>query len=114
VSESTCQVTVMVSYAPRQVAQVNLNLSQPCIVLQALQQSGLLTRFPEFDHQHTVVGIWGRKVALNQMLRDRDRVEIYRPLVVDPKVARRERFVRQGARRAGLFVKKRPAAKAGY
>jgi putative ubiquitin-RnfH superfamily antitoxin RatB of RatAB toxin-antitoxin module len=41
-------------------------------------------------------------------------VEIYRPLRVDPKVARRERFVKQGARTAGLFVKKRPGAKAGY
>jgi putative ubiquitin-RnfH superfamily antitoxin RatB of RatAB toxin-antitoxin module len=60
------------------------------------------------------LGIWGRKVALTHPLRDQDRLEIYRPLRVDPKVARRERFVRQGARTAGLFTKKRPGAKAGY
>jgi putative ubiquitin-RnfH superfamily antitoxin RatB of RatAB toxin-antitoxin module len=41
-------------------------------------------------------------------------VEIYRPLTVDPKVARRERFAKQGARATGLFVKKRAGAKAGY
>ncbi|MDH5708755.1 MAG: RnfH family protein, partial [Hylemonella sp.] len=49
-----------------------------------------------------------------QVLRDLDRVELYRPLKVDPKVARRERFARQGARGAGLFASKRAGAKAGY
>ena len=54
------------------------------------------------------------KVPLAYMLRADDRVEVYRPLQVDPKVARRERFVRQGAKSAGLFTKRRPGAKAGY
>jgi putative ubiquitin-RnfH superfamily antitoxin RatB of RatAB toxin-antitoxin module len=48
------------------------------------------------------------------VLVDGDRLEVYRPLTVDPKVARRQRFVRQGAKTAGLFAKKRPGAKAGY
>ncbi|MBW8723026.1 MAG: RnfH family protein, partial [Polaromonas sp.] len=43
-----------------------------------------------------------------------DRLEIYRGLRVDPKVARRERFNRQGVKRAGLFAKTRAGAKAGY
>ena len=47
-------------------------------------------------------------------LRAGDRVEIYRDLLVDPKVARRERFRKQGARAAGLFAGKRPGAKQGY
>ena len=51
---------------------------------------------------------------LTQALRDGDRVELYRPLTVDPKVARRERFARQGARATGLFQRQRPGAKAGY
>jgi putative ubiquitin-RnfH superfamily antitoxin RatB of RatAB toxin-antitoxin module len=50
----------------------------------------------------------------NTVLRDGDRVELCRELRVDPKVARRERFSKQGARRAGLFAKKRPGAAAGY
>jgi hypothetical protein len=41
-------------------------------------------------------------------------VEVYRGLLVDPKVARRERFKSQGSRGAGLFAKKRPGAKSGY
>ena len=59
-------------------------------------------------------GIWGRVVAPEQLLRDGDRLELYRPLTVDPKVARRERFARQGARTTGLFARQRPGGKAGY
>lgn len=59
-------------------------------------------------------GIWGRVVAPEQVLRAGDRLELYRPLTVDPKVARRERFARQGARTTGLFARQRPGGKAGY
>lgn len=59
-------------------------------------------------------GIWGRRQAPDTLLREGDRVEVYRPLRVDPKVARRERFSRQGARSTGLFARKRPGGKAGY
>ncbi|MBW7831765.1 MAG: RnfH family protein [Simplicispira suum] len=54
-----------------------------------------------------VAGVWGRVVPLGHGLRDGDRVEIYRALTVDPKVARRERFVQQGRRGAGLFARGR-------
>jgi putative ubiquitin-RnfH superfamily antitoxin RatB of RatAB toxin-antitoxin module len=54
----------------------------------------------------TPIGIWGRLVALDSSLQDGDRIELYRPLKVDPKVARRERFKTQGRRSAGLFAKK--------
>jgi sulfur carrier protein len=47
-------------------------------------------------------------------LQDGDRLEWLRPLQVDPKVARRERFKRQGAKTAGLFAQRRQGAKAGY
>ena len=51
---------------------------------------------------------------IRQALHDGDRVEIYRRLTVDPKVARRERFTKQGAKKAGLFTKRRAGAGAGY
>ena len=107
---------VWVVYAPqqRQVEEIALDLPEPCSVAVALRESGLLTRFPDIDSPDLPVGIWGRPASLQQVLREHDRVEVYRPLRVDPKVARRERFVTQGARAAGLFVKKRPGAKAGY
>ena len=113
-SKNRLCVTVVYSPAAREVQEVSLEMATPCSALQALQQSGLLARFPEIDSQLAVIGIWGRKVPLDQALRDRDRVEVYRPLRVDPKVARRERFAKQGRRGAGLFEKKRAGAKAGY
>jgi uncharacterized protein len=60
------------------------------------------------------VSIWGRSAALSDLLTSGDRLELCRPLRVDPKTARRERFQSQGARSAGLFKSRRPGAKAGY
>ena len=59
-------------------------------------------------------GIWGKSADLGQLLKESDRVELYRPLTVDPKTARRKRFVRQGTKGAGLFAAKREGGKAGY
>ena len=112
--ESRIQVTIVYSPAPRDVREVHLQLASGCTVLQALVASGLLQSIPSIDPEKTVFGVWGRKVSLKQPLRENDRIELYRPLRVDPKIARRERFVRQGARSAGLFVRKRAGAKAGY
>lgn len=107
---------VWVVYAPqaRQVEEAAVSLPASSTVIDALHHSGLIQRFPELDTTGILVGVWGRQVSLRHTLREFDRVEVYRPLRVDPKVARRERFVKQGARAAGLFVKKRPGAKAGY
>lgn len=81
----------------------------------AVLDSGLSQLFPAMNLPPTAkLGVWGRKSTPDHLLKDLDRVEIYRPLTVDPKVARRERFARQGARTAGLFEKKRDGAKAGY
>lgn len=108
------QVSVVYSPAPRQVQEVILCLAPGSTVLQALQASGLLPLFPQLGQPAVVAGVWGRLVAWDQILRELDRVEIYRPLTVDPKVARRERFAKQGARTTGLFTNKRAGAKAGY
>lgn len=114
VNEFALTVTVVYSPGPREMHEVALEVMAPCTVLQTLQYSGLLAKWPEIDSIGTPVGIWGRKSDLGQLVRNQDRIEIYRPLRVDPKVARRERFVKQGSRGAGLFVKKRLGAKAGY
>ncbi|MEO8654113.1 MAG: RnfH family protein [Ramlibacter sp.] len=74
--------------------------------LEALQVSGLTAHAPDLDWRHASVAIWGRKVGLQEPLRDGDRLEVPRPLQVDPKIARRERFRRQGSRAAGLFARK--------
>ena len=59
-------------------------------------------------------GIWGRKVLWTQLVIADDRIELYRPLKVDPKVARRQRFKRQGKGRTGLFAKRKSGSAAGY
>jgi putative ubiquitin-RnfH superfamily antitoxin RatB of RatAB toxin-antitoxin module len=100
------RVTVMYSPAPRQVLEWQLALPAGATVLDAMTASGLAQVLPAADWPHGSLGVWGRKCRLERLLRDRDRVEVYRPLQVDPKVARRERFRKQGARAAGLFARR--------
>ena len=115
--DTPISITVMYSPAPRVVQERVLAVAAGVSVLQALQQSGLLAECPEIDLSQTeayTVCIWGRKTTPSHVLRDLDRIEICRPLTVDPKVARRERFQKQGTSRAGLFSKRRDGAKPGY
>lgn len=104
-------VTLAYSPAPRQVVEKILELPKGSTVLEALQAGQLLDAAVESTH---TVGIWGKKTSPSHVLHDLDRIEIYRPLKVDPKVARRERFQSQGARTTGLFAKQRAGGKAGY
>ena len=108
------QVTLMYAPAARQVHETVLELADGSTVGDALVASGFATRFPELADAPLRVGIWCREVGSGHALQDRDRVEVYRALEVDPKVARRARFATQGARSAGLFARKRPGSKAGY
>ena len=107
---------VSVVYAPeaRTVVEVPLCLPAGAMLRDAIEASGLRRRFPDIDLVPGSFGIWGRKVPLEQALREADRVEIWRPLRVGPKLARRERFRSQGAGQAGLFARRRPGAKSGY
>ena len=100
------RVSVLYSPTPREVLEWNVVLASGATVLGALQASGLAAAFPDLDLREAAVGIWGRKARLEQLVRELDRVEVYRPLKVDPKLARRERFRRQGVRAAGLFARK--------
>jgi putative ubiquitin-RnfH superfamily antitoxin RatB of RatAB toxin-antitoxin module len=100
-------VTVAWSPGPREVQERALQLPEGATVRQALEAAGV-------DGALYELGVWGRRCDADTVLRENDRVELYRPLRVDPKVARRERFRKQGVRAAGLFAGKRPGKKAGY
>lgn len=113
-SDALLRVTVVYSPAARQLHEIQLVVPEGAMAWQALAESGVALLFPNLELSTAVLGIWGRKSTPDQVLRDQDRLEIYRPLTVDPKVARRERFAKQGARTAGLFEKRRSGAKAGY
>lgn len=84
-------VEVVYAPAPHEVDRVVLLLAPGATVADALQLSGLLARHGLVPDD-LAVGVWGRACALDLRLRERDRVEIYRPLQVDPKEARRQRY----------------------
>jgi putative ubiquitin-RnfH superfamily antitoxin RatB of RatAB toxin-antitoxin module len=115
--QATITVVVAHAQAEGRVREQVLTLHAGATVAQALAACG----WPEFPAQNLAdlaasgaLGLWGRKTTPEQVLREGDRVELYRPLRVDPKVARRERFEQQGAKRAGLFAQRRAGGKAGY
>ncbi len=101
---SELTIALMYAPAPRVVHEHVLQLPVHTTVLQALQHSGLLIECPEIDLSQPeafTVCIWGRKTTPGHVLRDLGRIEIYRPLAVDPKGVRRDRFQQQGTTRAG-------------
>lgn len=86
---------IEVVYAlPQQQERVLLDLAPGSTVLEAIEASGLLQRLPQIELGR--VGIWGRPASPDARLRERDRVEIYRPLTADPKEVRRARAARTG------------------
>ncbi len=87
-------VEVAYSAAARQVDQVHIELPAASTVRDALAASGLLA-LHGLAIDALQCGVWGRRCSLAQVLRDGDRVEIYRGLTVDPKEARRLRYKRQ-------------------
>lgn len=89
------QVRVQVCYATaaREILR-ELVVDAGTSIEQAIGQSGLLRDFPGIDLARQPVGIFGKKRPLDTVVRERDRIEIYRALVADPKNARRRRVAR--------------------
>lgn len=85
-------IDVEVAYA-RPDAQALLAVRVPAgtTLEQAVRGSGILERFPDIDLARNQVGVFGKLAKLNTALRNGDRVEIYRPLVADPKEVRKQR-----------------------
>jgi len=108
-ADSLLRISVAASLAPGETCEWALQLTTGASVADALQACGLDPADAGFS-----CGIWGRVTQPDHVLQEGDRVEWCRPLVVDPKVARRERFAQQGRRSTGLFAERRPGAKAGY
>jgi putative ubiquitin-RnfH superfamily antitoxin RatB of RatAB toxin-antitoxin module len=96
------ELHVSVAFSPRAgvVDEVQLQLPAGSTVADALHASGMQLRHPEHELSALPVGVWGAFCERDEVLRDRDRVELYRPLRVDPKEARRQRQqVQRGVRR---------------
>jgi uncharacterized protein len=86
-------VEVLYCPGPGRIDAVELMLPAGSTLADALRSSGICTRHG-LDEASVTAGIWGRVQPLPTPLRDRDRVELYRPLQVDPKEARRLRYKR--------------------
>lgn len=94
-------ITVEVAYAlPERQRLVKLTVPCGTTALDAAQRAGLVETFPDLViDESTRLGIFGHVVGQDQPLRDGDRVEIYRPLLADPKEVRKARAARAKARR---------------
>jgi hypothetical protein len=86
---------------PEQQELVTVVLEAGSTLADAITRSGILDRFDGFEPDPKQVGIFGQRVAIDQVLADGDRVEIYRPLIADPKEVRRQRALRQAAGNSG-------------
>lgn len=81
-----------VAYAlPTQQAIVEIAIKPGATVEEVIQASGILQQFPDIDLSSTKAGIWSRVVKMRDTVKDGDRIEIYRPLIADPKEIRKRR-----------------------
>lgn len=86
------EIMVEVAYAlPGQQVIIPVKMAEGTTAEAAIMASGIVNKFPEIDLGTNKVGIFGKLSKLDAVLRDLDRVEIYRPLIADPKEVRRQR-----------------------
>jgi len=86
------RITVEVAYAlPQEQVLKELQVPEGTTVGEVVEQSGLLELYPEIDLDRNGVGIFGKVTKPDATVREQDRVEIYRPLIADPKEVRRKR-----------------------
>ena len=84
------QVEVVYGRQDRQKV-VAVTLNEGATLREAVERSGLLSEFPEIDLEKNKLGIWNKLAKPDAVVRDKDRLEIYRPLIADPKEVRKQR-----------------------
>jgi uncharacterized protein len=95
-------IPIEVSYAlPKEQLIIALEVSADATVSQAIEESRVVERYPEIDLAINKVGIFGKLAKLDDSLHAGDRIEIYRPLIADPKEVRRQRAKDGKAMKAG-------------
>lgn len=93
-------IYIEVTYAlPEEQVLIALDVAQGTTVEQAVKLSGVLEKFPDIDLTKNKLGIFGKAAKSSEVLRDKDRVEIYRPLIADPKESRRKRAEKKEAKK---------------
>jgi putative ubiquitin-RnfH superfamily antitoxin RatB of RatAB toxin-antitoxin module len=95
-------INVEVVYAlPQRQEVIRLRLPEGSTIQQAVAASGLMQKHPEINPGTSKMGIFGKLSKADALLRDRDRVEIYRPLIADPKEVRKQRAAEGKAMKKG-------------
>jgi putative ubiquitin-RnfH superfamily antitoxin RatB of RatAB toxin-antitoxin module len=95
------KIAVEVAYAlPEKQTIIELQVAAGTTVLEAAQQSGVTEKFEGVDLENAKFGIFGKVVSPKQALQEGERVEVYRPLIADPKEVRKARAARAKERRA--------------
>ena len=102
----SARLSIEVCYAlANEQTLIAVELPEGATVQQALDTSGILQRYPQIDLGTQKVGVFGKLKPLDAVLADHDRVEIYRPLLVDPKLSRQRRV--EKTRKAGSIEGRR-------
>jgi putative ubiquitin-RnfH superfamily antitoxin RatB of RatAB toxin-antitoxin module len=104
---------VEVAYArPDTQLILSVDVDETATIKEAIVLSGILDHFPEIDLDKNKVGIFGKITRLDQNLREKDRVEIYRPLIADPKASRKKRAAKKDriSKETASKEKQQPAA----
>ena len=93
---------VEVAYAlEKKQTLLELEVSEGTTLKQAVELSGIIDTYPQIDLTRDKTGIFGKIAKLDTILREKDRIEIYRPLIADPKQVRKERAAKGKAMRSG-------------
>jgi putative ubiquitin-RnfH superfamily antitoxin RatB of RatAB toxin-antitoxin module len=96
------EMHVQLCYArPDRQFLLDLTVAPGTTILQAIERSGIVQQAPEIDVSVMRVGIYGKLKALDTVLREHDRVEIYRALIADPKETRRRRALHKDEKKSG-------------
>ena len=90
------EILVEVAYAlPEEQVIISIKVPKKINVKQAIEKSGIQKKFSDIDLSKNKIGIFGKQTTLNHLLSDKDRIEIYRPLILDPKEMRRKRAAKK-------------------
>ncbi len=90
--EADNTMVVEVAYArPDEQVIFEVEVAEGATLQQAVEQSGIVARFPEIDLEKGKMGVFGKAAKKDRVLLAGDRVEIYRPLIADPKEVRKQR-----------------------
>ncbi len=86
------KINIEVVYAlPHEQILLQLQMPQHTTVAEAIKLSGVMGKYPDIDQGKNKLGIFGKLTKADAVLRDKDRIEVYRPLLADPKEVRRKR-----------------------